>query len=138
MTMSAPRVLRARYADWRPVKGRKVLQIVLEIPLEEQGEALTMLGAPLPDRDLWVAIARLDEKAQEARPATLAQRAGILCNEGAFQRFIGASTAEEAATRLREKCAIESRRHLDTNAAAGRFFLDLVANYQNWMRGLAA
>ena len=76
--MSEMRAIRARYADWRPVKGRKVLQIVLEVPLEQQGDILTMLGAPLPDRDLWVAVARIsDEQNTEAfKGGELARRAG--------------------------------------------------------------
>ena len=138
--MSAPRVLRARYADWRPVKGRKVLQLIFEVPLEQQEEALTMLGAPLPDRDMWAAIARLEEGATIPRPAAgkLAQRAGILCSEGAFRRFMRATTEDEAAAQLRQHCGVASRREFDTDPRAARVFNDLVIEYENWMRGIAA
>lgn len=137
--MSAPRVLQARYADWRPVKGRKVLQLILEVPLEQQEEALTMLGAPLPDRDLWVAIARLETEGKtEAKGGRLAQRAGMLCSEGAFQRFLQADTPERTADRLRYHCGVKSRREFDTDERAARVFADLIVEYENWMRGIAA
>lgn len=138
--MTAPRVLRARYADWRPVKGRKVLQIVLEVPLEQQEEALTMLGAPLPDRDLWVALALLSDEhnADAFKGGKNAQRAGILCNEGAFQRWAGARCPDTAAAFIRRRCSVDSRKMLDHDEDAGRAFLSMITDYENWMRGIAA
>jgi hypothetical protein len=55
------RVIKATFTEWRMVKTRKVLQLVLEIPLEQQSEVLTRLGAPMPDQEKWVAVALLDE-----------------------------------------------------------------------------
>ncbi len=135
----APKAIKARYADWKPVKGRKVLQIVLEVPLEQQGETLSLLGAPMPDRDLWVAVALLAEGRNENfRGGKNAQRAGILCNEGGFQRFIGAHNPDEAADLLRQRCGVESRIHLDHDEDAAREFRSLVTEYENWTRGIAA
>ena len=62
--MSEARVIKATFADWRPVKSRKVLQIILELPLEQTQDVLTRLGAPMPDQEKWVAVALLDPKAQ--------------------------------------------------------------------------
>lgn len=53
------RVISATFATWRPVNGRKVLQLVFEVPIEQQGDVLTMLGAP---DDKWCAIALLNQK----------------------------------------------------------------------------
>ena len=53
------RAIQATFSDWGTVKSRKILQLVFEIPLEQQAEALTMLGAPMPDRETWCAIALL-------------------------------------------------------------------------------
>ena len=57
-------MIKATFSDWRPVKSRKVLQIVLEVPIEQTEEVLTRLGAPMPDQEKWVAVALLDPKAQ--------------------------------------------------------------------------
>ena len=59
-------VIKATLSDWRTVKGRKQLQLIFEVPLEQQKEVLTRLGAPDTATPLWCAIALLDpEKAQE-------------------------------------------------------------------------
>lgn len=65
--MAADRVIAATFATWRPVNGRKVLQLVFEVPIEKQGDVLTMLGAP---DDKWCAIALLKERPTGAAPQT--------------------------------------------------------------------
>lgn len=57
--MAEPAVLQATFADWRTVKGRKQLQLIFEVPIEQQAHVLSVLGAPLSDTATWVAIARL-------------------------------------------------------------------------------
>lgn len=55
-----------------------------------------------------------------------AQRAGILCNDATFRRFVAtrlpgpweAVTASAAAEWLRRECRIASRRDLETDAAS--------------------
>lgn len=136
--MEAPKAITARYADWRPVKGRKVLQLVLEVPLEQQGEVLRMLGAPLPDRDLWVAVAVLSEGKNESyKGGKLAQQAAIMCQEGAFGQFVsdkmgvgGMDTVEF----IREWCGVTSRAHLDHDEKAGKAFRDLKQEYETWLK----
>ena len=136
---NARRAIEARYADWRPVKGRKVLQVILEVPLERQGEVLQMLGAPLPDRDIQVAIALLsDQKDASFKGGKNAQRAGILCNEGAFQRWCDAGNPGEAADYIRQRCGVTSRAHLDHDEKAARDFREMALEYETWTRGLAA
>ena len=131
----APRAVQARYADWRPVKGRKVLQIVLEVPLEHQGEVLNLLGAPMPDRDLWVGIALLkDEKNDRYKGGKLAQSAGILCSERAFQQWCDASNADEAAEWLRQRCGVTSRAHLDHDEQAASAFREAKREYEAWLK----
>jgi len=136
--MSEDRVIKARYADWRTVKGRKVLQLVLEVPLEQQDEALRMLGAPLPDRDLWVAIARLNEAQNDSfKGGRLAKKAGILCNEIGFQKWAGAENPDGAAIFIRQRCGVESRAMLDHEERAARAFKNMELEYQNWLRDAA-
>lgn len=60
--MSEPRVIRADYSNWRPVAGRKVLQLILEVPIEQTADVMEKLGFPLPGESKWVAVALLNEK----------------------------------------------------------------------------
>lgn len=140
----AQMAVQARYADWRPVKGRKVLQIVLEVPLERQGEVLTMLGAPMPDRDLWVAIALLtDQQNDTYKGGKLAQKAGILCGQGAFRQWaatvgeydgIAMLDADMAADFIRERCGVSSRAHLDHDQVAAKNFNEMNREYEAWLK----
>lgn len=127
------------------VKGRKVLQIICEVPLEEQGRVFGALGAPMPDTETWVAIARLRPDAAEQPaleepkpPKSLAQIAGIICNEPAFWRFVNVKDATEAAEYVRGHCGISSRAALDSNPDAAGAFRDLKADYKLWLDGIAA
>lgn len=106
---------KAAYADWKLIKTRSVIQVVLEIPLEQADLAYQVLGGmPLPASEQWVAIARLDEGATVApelpveaagprgetpdRPhkprklvaadKRLAQQAAICCTEPTFRKFL--------------------------------------------------
>ncbi|GAA4321884.1 hypothetical protein GCM10023144_01440 [Pigmentiphaga soli] len=53
---------------------------------------------------------------------TLSRLAGQLCAQPAFQRWLGATTSEQAAEAVRARCGIQSRRELDTNPDAARRF----------------
>lgn len=119
--MSEPAAFQATFADFRLVKGRKVAQFVVEVPLEAADHALAMLGGlPQPDTDRWVAVARLNpspgvpvvgsDGTDEPRVAplttadgsapgetkvyTLANKIGMRCNDKQFQRWI--AVREEA------------------------------------------
>lgn len=136
--MTAPAALRMTYSDIKTVKTRSVYQVVLEGPLEEMEAAMQMLGAPNPKAERWVAVAVLKEGAAEVKGGKLAQRAGILCNEGGFQRFMDTNNAEDAAEAVRQHCGVTSRAHIDSSDGASRKFLDLVGDYDLWLRGVAA
>jgi hypothetical protein len=90
--------------------------------------------APIP-----VAIARLDtSKAEKPKGGKLAQRAGILCSEGAFGKFLNEhygldkmfETPEEIAEELRKLCNVKSRSEFDHSWAAGETFKDIEASYK--------
>lgn len=50
----------ATYSDWRIIKGRKVVQVVLELPIEKADEAYQVLGGmPIAANEIWCAVARL-------------------------------------------------------------------------------
>jgi hypothetical protein len=65
----SPGVIRGTYSDLKIVKTRRVFQVVIELPLEQFSHAMEVLGgAPLPDREVWVAVARLNERALPTTP----------------------------------------------------------------------
>jgi hypothetical protein len=67
-------------------------------------------------------------------------RAGILCNDPSFRRYVGEQTLGKghtaqtgaAAEYLRRFCGIESRRQLATDAGAARKFATLQTEYDAW------
>ena len=53
-------VFQASFAGLRAVNTRKVLQIILEVPIEENILVLSVLGGfPHPGETVWVACARI-------------------------------------------------------------------------------
>lgn len=130
------------------VKGRKVLQIICEVPLEAQGQVFAALGAPMPDAETWVAIARLrsdgapieePEQLEPPRPQkSLAQIAGIVCAQPAFWKYIQVDGQDAAAEYVRGHCNISSRAALDSNEDAALAFRTLNTDYKLWLDGIGA
>jgi len=58
--LSDQRVIQADYSNWRTVAGRKVLQLVFEVPIEQTADVMEKLGVPMPGENKWCAIALLD------------------------------------------------------------------------------
>lgn len=109
----------ATYSDWKLIRTRKTVQIVLELPVEKSNEAYAALGG-MPDagEEVWVAVARIDPtkiKSGDSAPdretdgqlgrsavsrshkpvaadKRLAQRAGILCGDLPFHAFLNDAT----------------------------------------------
>jgi hypothetical protein len=51
----------ATFSNLRIVGGRKVCQLIFEVPIEGTNQALEVLGGiPDPSKSVWVAVARLD------------------------------------------------------------------------------
>lgn len=136
------------YSDLKVVKTRSVVQVIIEIPLERGAEVTGLLGLPQPNAEIPVAIFRMNPERLQPQPvaelepprraAKLSQIAGIICNEGAFQRFIQVANADEAAEYVRVHCNVSSRANLDGNEDAAAAFKALKGEYDLWMRGEAA
>jgi hypothetical protein len=149
--MTDAAIIQAEYVEWKMVKTRKALQLIFEVPLEHQAMVQAALGTPMPDTSTPVAIARMmtvaqlekgiDALAPAEKRGSLAQQAGILCNDPAFQRFMGERVhldlagAEATAVMVREYCGIHSRSELDSDEAAAAKFRDLRADFKLWMGG---
>lgn len=150
--MSDKQIIKATYSDYKRVLGRKVLQLICEVPLEEAPHVHDTFGEPgIHDGAVWVAIAKLNPDAADKadqeptekpkRQMSHAQMAGILCNDKLFQAFVD-SRFEDApfqgafngdyADYVRLVCGVESRSELNTNAEAAKRWLDLKAEFEAW------
>jgi hypothetical protein len=114
-----PAAIAAAYSDWKLVKTRGVVQIVLEIPLHDTAHALDVLGG-MPDvsKERWFAIAALkDQKGvaqqpSDAKPQPVldkpqagakrdwremppSQQAALRCNSVMFTAFLKEERADD-------------------------------------------
>ena len=63
----------ATYSDWKLIRTRAVVQIVLEVPIEDADHAYNVLGGmPNSAREIWVGVARFVNAGGAPRPSTLA------------------------------------------------------------------
>lgn len=151
----------ATYSDWKLIRTRKVVQIVLEIPVEQLDAAYSVLGGmPNTAAETWVAVARLNESATEASPAAaptvaprgaadngaaprtprpfnllpLSQQAALLSNDPVFAAFAREQlgTNNDPADVIREHCGVTSRGDLRFDNDAGRKFIALRQKYLAW------
>lgn len=143
--MAAPAAFQGDYVDIRFVKTRKVCQIVVEVPIELGTAFVAAFGAPNPATTVPVAIARLDtSRSTERKGGKLAQKAGILCSEGAFIKYLNDTYRVEISNMLREGpadpadllralCGVESRADLDHDDKAASIFKDIESSYRAWL-----
>lgn len=57
--MSANAVVAGTYADFKVIKSRSVVQVVIELPIEKGADFIDKFGMPLPGVETWMAIAWL-------------------------------------------------------------------------------
>jgi hypothetical protein len=130
-----------QFVKFDAVPTRKVVRVTIEVPIEKADETLKNLGGfPDPSNAKWLGLALLKGQPAEntMKGGRLAQKAGILCNEGGFQRFCDASNADEAAEYIYQRCNVSSRAHLDHDDDAARAFRDIETEYRVWLNGVAA
>ena len=152
--MTDPAAIKGTYSDLKFIKSRKVAQVVIEVPIEQAGAFVSAFGTPQPDKETWVAIARLEaaETADKPKGGRLAKKAGILCATQSFQNYLYSAhpadwlhnierhqqTSDAAAALLRSLCCVESRKAFDNDPVAGELFNGILNSYEAWKRGLAA
>ena len=144
--MTAPAAMQADFVDLKFVKGRKVMQVILELPIEAGAKFVETFGTPNPASGVPVAIARINHwvdfpaKPEKPKGGQLAQRAGIICNEGAFKKFLAErwpemwkAAKDDAAVMIRVACNVDSRADLDHDTEAAAKFRDLEGKYNAWL-----
>jgi hypothetical protein len=145
-----PAAIQATFSDFRIVKGRKVAQLVLEIPLEQADAAISTLGGiPQPQSERWVALARLNGHVPEPKPdkekqkwgdLAYALQAGIRCSEPVFWKFIRdeykapAHDEDESAKFVRRYCGVKSRKEINLDPNSAEAWGRLESKYQAWLK----
>ena len=157
--MTPPAAFRATFSDWRLIKGRKVIQVILELPLEEADAAYKVLGGmPDPSKSVWCAVARLQpdaakpaKKKQEWHELKPSAQISIRCGETAFRAFLAEtfplawgrleddwSPIEKAIVFVREHCGVTSRADINSdNPQALDAWERLEWDYRTWQHAPA-
>lgn len=150
--MTDKAAIHAEFEEAKPVKTRKVLQIVCEVPMERADEALEALGGfPIPGQSRPVAIALLKAEITDNETAewpqakrNMVQRSGIMRNDKGFQDYVlngwprvwnhprhqEAEPSERAAYFIRTYCGVSSCRDLDPHGESGQRFRNLMVSYE--------
>lgn len=157
--MSAAAIISGDFSTFRHVQGRKVLQLVIEIPAEQAATVFSTFGYPGSGNPIPVAVARLVEDKQEPPKGRLPfvdlpypQQAAIRCQEAAFQMFlietnrmsdgqVGAAGSDRAAEAVRALCGVASRADIGKGPNdrspndSGFKWRALEAEFYAWQRG---
>lgn len=149
--MTRQAAIQASLCDWKNVKTRSVVQLILEVPVEQALAAFQTLGMPQPGTEIPVAVALLKSAARTPAIAPSeavadgapkpnrhwgeiprSQQAGILCADKEFRRWLGlhVGDAETAASIVREQCGVLSRAELDKYDTAGKRWDMVVAEFR--------
>lgn len=160
--MTAPAAISGDFATYKHIQGRKVLQLVIEVPAEMASAVFAALGTPGSGEGIPVALARLQtapepiakpEAPKERRPFSelpYSQQAAMRCGEGEFSRFLAdrypkdwavavvTSEPEEpcAPIVVRDLCGVESRSSIIKGTPAGDKWDHIEAEYYAWQRGM--
>lgn len=129
----AAAAISAVFVDYKRIKGRKVHQVIFEVPSETWSETYGVLGEPSIEGSEWFGIAKLNGvPVQEAKGGPLAKKAALLCNEGAFKRFAEQSGYTDPVKFIYARCDVTSRAHLDHDDGAAKQFRELTLEYDAW------
>lgn len=78
----------ASYADWKLIKTRGVVQVVMEVPLADADAAYDVLGGmPVHGKERWFGIAALKSPAQKEAPAAPRQASSPSTPTGGAKRM---------------------------------------------------
>ena len=147
--MSDAAAFKACYADWKLIKTRGVIQIILEVPLHEADTAYQVVGGmPNAAAERWFAVARLQEprkvttfKSRSWHEMSPAQQAGVLCQDDVFAKFLAERdgwkgnalpSTERCAEMIRSMCGVTSRKDILPGTRADGLWRAIVSDYRAW------
>lgn len=159
--MTNEAVIQGSLVDVRNVNTHKCARMIVDVPSEDVLKVVAAFGWPTMANPVPVAVARLEpsalrqqlkesveiERKKEPREwSTLkrSQQAGIACSDPGFWNFMSrvtgraASSAEDAATCVRQFCGVNTRADFDTYPDKGERWDHLYSEYQLERRGAIA
>jgi len=132
-------VIRGTYSDFKLVKTRNVVQMIIEVPVEEAERVTATFGIPHPQEEKWVAVALLDTRKVEnnTRANKAIQQAGILSKEIDFGNFLKKKVLEvepkdtnSIANGIRAITGVKSRSEFKNNETALKIWERLYDEYR--------
>jgi hypothetical protein len=150
-------VLRGTFSDFKLIRGRKVAQLVIEVPLEQADAALQALGGiPNPADERWVAVARLNQQAKQASQAEESDEAGrrrrfhemnpaaqiaMSCSSPSFREYLRDHKCgflpddKDACDKwLKGYLGIQSKTEVVPGSEAFALWNDLRGSYEVWLK----
>jgi hypothetical protein len=154
---------RATYSDWKLIKTRGVVQVVMEIPVGESDAAYEVLGGmPVHGKERWFGIAAINlSQAKEDAPAKpgqnapkpdrvkqgkrdwrdmpYSQQAAIRVGEATFAAYLREEhpndwhETHDADACLKLMCGIESKRELATSGKPATLWFQIDSAYSAWL-----
>lgn len=155
--MSEPAAILATFSDLKLIRGRKVAQLIFEIPIENAQTATNALGFPDPAGEQWYGIARVqkssaggkdlthsgsgqpERRLTEAPPAEPnSTRAVMMAKDEGVRRYLVANgwTADDefsAIVAIKSICGVNSKSDLNGGPGA-EAFENLRQDFYAWRR----
>lgn len=141
--MTDKQAIEATYVDYRRIKGRKVHQVIFEVPSETWPETYAVLGEPTIEASHWFAIAKMNgAEPVQNKGGDMARSAAMLCDNPNFRIWIARTgdfagvhmvDTATAAREVRQRCGVESRAHLDHDDEAAKTFRAMRLDFEQWI-----
>ena len=139
-------IMRGAYSDFKVIKSRKVIQMVVEFPIESSNSFVEMFGIPQPHEEQWVAVALMDKRAviRNETAAIAIRDAGILCKNPSFGEWlrvergmseVDPDDSDSIAQAVRAILGIRSRSELSDNSEALQVWFALKSSYDAHLIG---
>ena len=140
-------VIEGTYSDFKLVKTRKVVQMVIEVPVEQSHLITESFGIPQPHEEIYVVVARVRSEIKEIEIIAKAiQQAGILGQSSDFGEWLSynysdlqidpynLSTVQQA---IRTICGIKSRADMRTDFQGLAKWQELYKKWKEFRAGNA-
>ena len=135
-------VIKGTYSDFKLIKTRNVVQMIIEVPIEQANQITTKFGMPQPNEEKWVAVALIKtESVPINNDASRAiQQAGVLGQDVAFGTWLSQTRNDVSVTpsniasiqqAIRVICGVTSRADFKNNDKALETWKKLYSAYQS-------
>ena len=138
--------VRGMYSDFKIIRTRSVVQIIIEMPIEAGNNFIAMYGVPDPAQEKWVALALLNDPSPAAQQTEggnwCIRTLSVLIEEEGFADFIYKGMGWPIVNKrpdtvlfaVRGYLGIRSRRDFRTNQDAVDLFKDLYSKYLEYQK----